>query len=114
MKCLFERVAGQNERGWKAAQCRRCKRTYFSPHTPDRVHANCKGVPLAWEWGHWLTVWLGLFGITERGLNWWLHRLNIKRGCGCSKRAAKLNTLGSRFNQALAWLTRYNTNKGER
>jgi hypothetical protein len=25
-----------------------------------------------------------------------------------------LNTLGSRFNQALAWLTGYNTHKGER
>jgi hypothetical protein len=55
-----------------------------------------------------------MWGISERGMEWWMSKFGIKAKCGCSRRRQALNTIGSRFNQALAWLTGYNTNKGER
>jgi hypothetical protein len=118
MNCLWEDVPdSMDSRGWRRVRCTRlgCKQLMgLTPHSHDRIEHQCKGIPFAWEWGHWLTISLGMWGISERGLEWWMSKLGIKAKCGCSQRRQALNTLGSRFNQALAWLTGYNTHKGER
>jgi hypothetical protein len=114
MNCLWKDVDGSADaRGWRRVQCTRtgCRRLLkgLTPHPHDRIDAKCKGLPFSWEWGHWFTIWLGMWGFSERGLDWWMSRLSIKAKCGCSRRRQALNTIGSRFHQAIAWLTGYNT-----
>jgi hypothetical protein len=118
MRCLWEDVPdSQDHRGWRRVRCTRtgCRQLMgLTPHPHDRIDYPCRGLPLPWELGHWLTIFLGMWGISERGMEWWMSKFGIKAKCGCSRRRQALNTIGSRFNQALAWLTGYNTNKGER
>jgi hypothetical protein len=89
----------------------------------NRIHpARCTGRPLAHEWGSWLALLLSLFFITPETVGWllWLTRRQPEpRPCGtCGNREQAINAAGEqatgRFNQALAWLTGYNTHKGER
>jgi hypothetical protein len=110
MNCLWEDVPNTtDERGRRRVQCKRCRRKLNPTAAPHvRIFANCKALPYLWEFGHWLSIHLGAWGITERGAHL-VARLIGLSGCGCKKRRAALNTLGSRFNQALAWLTGYNT-----
>jgi hypothetical protein len=84
------------------------------PNTSRRLEpAKCYGRPEWHEFGSWLSLLLGIFWITPEsvGLLLWLLGFKKKRSkCRrCGEREAALNTLGSRFNQALAWLTGYNT-----
>jgi hypothetical protein len=118
MNCLWEHL--DDPSGLRTYRCGRptCplhKKRIRIPASSIRLEPHrCTGIPLQHEWGNWLSIWLGLFGITDAGVAWWLARLRIPFRCGCKKRATALNTLGSRFHQALACLTRYNTRKGER
>ena len=81
MNCIWQDIPDSaDERGWRRVVCVRCHRALVpTPHPHERIHAACKALPFAHEWGHWLTILLG--------------------GCGCDKRAEKLNSWG-------AWLFR--------
>jgi hypothetical protein len=101
MNCLWQDVPGsQDQRGWRKVQCQRpgCKQVMgLTPHPHERINYPCRGIPLPWELGHWLTIALGMWGINERGLDWWMSRLGISAKCGCSRRRQALDTIGSRI-----------------
>ena len=69
----------------------------MTPSKPESIDVRCKAVPLWYEWGSWLSLWLGAFGIGKREADWILWRLRINRGCGCRKREAVLNKAGGWF-----------------
>ena len=101
MNCIWQDIPDSaDERGWRRVVCVRCHRALVpTPHPHERIHAACKALPFAHEWGHWLTILLGVFGISKAGVEWLRHRLGLLGGCGCDKRAEKLNSWG-------AWLFR--------
>lgn len=98
MNCIWEDVPDSTDsRGWRAVVCKRCRRALKpTPHPHAKIHAACKALPFAWELGHWLTLWLGVFGISKAGVDWLARRLRLG-DCGCAKREAALNTIGERF-----------------
>lgn len=99
MNCRWRDMPNSTDaRGWRRVECVRCgRRLNPTPHHHDKIFANCKSLPLKWEWGHWLTLWLGVFGVSKAGVNWLRYRLGLVKPCGCGERAAKLNTIGERF-----------------
>jgi hypothetical protein len=117
MRCELS-ISETDANGWHTYRCNRvgCPSAPKTPHSLDRIVNNtvCRGLPHWHELGGWLALFIGIFGITQRNYNWLRYKLGFVKPCGCQQREAALNTLGSRFNQALAWLTGYNTHKGER
>ena len=98
MKCSVVDSGQPDSRGWRPVKCKRCQRQYgLTPHPPERFNARCRVLPFFWEFGHWLTLLLGIFGISKSGVNWIRYRLGLKKPCGCDKREAALNTIGERF-----------------
>lgn len=77
--------------------CKRCGRRVESRYSPARIHANCKGWPRTSELGHWLTLLLAAVGIHKSGYVWLKRRLGLGPKCGCTQRAARLNTWGHWF-----------------
>lgn len=78
--------------------CDRCGFSMRTPHEPERCHRNCSALfPRPWEFGHWLSLWLEVFGVSKR--RWYLLRLKmgLAKPCGCAKREQQLNTFGERL-----------------
>jgi hypothetical protein len=101
MNCLWKDVPNSTDaRGWRRVQCQRpgCERILNpTPHAHSQIKAKCKGLPFQWEWGYWLAIWLGVFGVSKRNVGWLAYRIGLANGCGCAKREAALNTIGERF-----------------
>lgn len=107
MRCDLT-ITGAADNGWHIYGCshRGCPTTIHTPHDLDTIvnNTSCRGLPHWHEWGSWLALFLGIFWITKRNYNWLRRKLGFKKPCKCPQREETGNTLGSRFNQALAWL----------
>ena len=53
-------------------------------------------MPLWHEWGHWLTLVLGVFGISQRGVDMLRAAIGLPP-CKCSERADAINAIGERL-----------------
>lgn len=80
----------RNERGWPANVCQRCGYERYSPDHPSKWGGDpqyCHAWPRWWEVGCKTTILLASCGI----------RKSKKGKCGCIKREAALNAIGSLF-----------------
>jgi hypothetical protein len=97
MNCLWEDIPDSTDAsGRRRVQCKRpgCRRKLNPTAAPQgRIFANCKALPLAWELGYWLTLFLGVWGISKRGVSMLKARLGLKP-CKCDKREQATNGLG--------------------
>ena len=104
MKCVWKAIEGTaDSHGWRVLQCERCgKKTGLTPHKPERiVSPGCRAIPLWHEWGHWLAIFLELFGLSKARWAWLNFRLGLTAvpTCNCEAREAWLNTLGGRLSK---------------
>jgi len=54
-----------------------------------------------WEIGHWITLWLEVFGLNKRRWNLIRWKLGFTKPCGCDKREADWNTAGQKLRDGL-------------
>lgn len=103
MRCRFEEIGDvPDARGARRVRCVRCGFTLKPTASPvGNCKAPCRALPLWWEWGYWLTLWLGVFGISKAGLNWLRWRMGLLTVCSCDKREAALNTIGERISSLI-------------
>lgn len=95
MRCAYRKSHESHRTFRETLRCARCNNLGLMPPSGDanRLHTECTGWPLWFEFGYWTELLLSAFYLTPRS-RWALWQYWGVRCKSCDKRESALNRLG--------------------
>lgn len=94
MNCDLYKIGERGGESLYACKRRWCWMKPASIHPAEMIVSRCLGIPRWHEFGGWLEIALGVFGIHKRRFLWFKRLVGLQPQCGCQQRAEQLNHVG--------------------